>query len=167
MSISRRYSSYANIVCFRYAITKLIEVFGVREIASHEPGSKTPSVVINCMTPGACKSDFDRESTGIAKIINIIMFAVIARTTEVGSRALVAGVAAGQESHGKYMADCRVAEYVTFYSSHLESRKGDANIFYRPGPLVRGSDGVKLQKEVWAQLVRQLESIQPGISQNI
>jgi len=66
------------------------------------------------MTPGACKSDFDRESTGIARILNIITFAVIARTTEAGSRTLVAGVAAGQESHGKFMADCRVTEYATF-----------------------------------------------------
>jgi retinol dehydrogenase-12 len=41
-----------------------------------------------------------------------LMSAIIARTTEVGSRTLVAGVAGGEESHGAYMADCQIAEYV-------------------------------------------------------
>jgi retinol dehydrogenase-12 len=44
------------------------------------------------------------------------MSAIIARTTEVGSRTLVAAVAAGEESQGSYMADCRVTEYVTPFS---------------------------------------------------
>ena len=63
------------------------------------------------MTPGACRSDFDRESTSIGRIMSIFMNMLVARTTEAGSRTLVAGLAAGEESHGKYMADCRVAEY--------------------------------------------------------
>ena len=37
------------------------------------------------------------------------MAGLIARTTEVGSRTLVAGAAAGMESQGGYMADCVVA----------------------------------------------------------
>lgn len=36
----------------------------------------------------------------------------MARTTEVGSRTLVAGVAVGMESHGGYMVDGRIGEYV-------------------------------------------------------
>jgi len=43
--------------------------------------------------------------------MSIFMNMLVARTTEAGSRTLVAGLAAGEESHGKYMADCRVAEY--------------------------------------------------------
>lgn len=82
----------------------------MRELASHV-GQLSPSVVINCITPGACKSDFFRESKGVGKVIDHLVATVIARTTEVGSRTLVAGVAAGEESHGAYMADCRVSEY--------------------------------------------------------
>ncbi|KAG4433204.1 hypothetical protein IFR05_011312 [Cadophora sp. M221] len=133
----------------RYAVTKLIEVLGVRELASlvsRESRSSSPTVIINCMTPGACKSDFHREISGIGIIIQSILDALIARTTEAGSRTLVAGVAAGEESHGAYMADCKVAE---------------------PGPLVLGLDGKALQEKLWHQLVRQLESIQPGISKKI
>jgi hypothetical protein len=98
---------------FRYAVTKLIQVFGVRELAScitEKSESTSPSVIINCMTPGACNSDFDRESSGFGKFLKNMMAALIARTTEAGSRTLVAGVAAGEESQGSYMADCVVTE---------------------------------------------------------
>ncbi|PMD37697.1 NAD(P)-binding protein [Hyaloscypha variabilis F] len=132
----------------RYAVSKLLQVFAVRELASllsHESKSTSPSV-INCMTPGACKSDFDRESTGFARVMGNFMAAMLARTTEEGSRTLVAGLAAGEESQGGYMADCKI---------------------HPPGPMVIGSDGAALQKKVWEQLVGQLETVQPGISQNI
>ncbi|KAK0105089.1 hypothetical protein ONS95_004548 [Cadophora gregata] len=133
----------------RYAVTKLIEVFAVGELASiisKDSNSVSPSVIVNCMTPGACKSDFHRENPNIGGIIQSILDAIIARTTEAGSRTLLAGIAAGEESHGSYMADCKVAE---------------------PGPMVLGSNGKALQETVWYQLVRHLEAIQPGIAQNV
>ena len=64
------------------------------------------------MTPGACRSEFNRESTGIAKLFGLLLQLLVARTTEAGSRTLVAGIAVGEESHGAYMADCVVARYV-------------------------------------------------------
>ncbi|TVY73226.1 Short chain dehydrogenase sol3 [Lachnellula suecica] len=133
----------------RYAVSKLLQVLIVRELGSRlaqESTSTLSGVIVNCITPGACKSDFDRESTGVGKFIKGIMEALLARTTEAGSRTLLAGVAAGQESQGSYMANCHVAQ---------------------PGPMVIGPDGKALQKEIWQQLVRQLEIIQPGISQNV
>ncbi|TVY53647.1 Short chain dehydrogenase sol3 [Lachnellula cervina] len=149
----------------RYSVSKLIQLLAVRELAaqvSHEPVLTTPAVIINCMTPGGCKSDFDRESTGFARFMGKIMYAVLARTTEVGSRTLVAGLAAGEESHGSYMADCHIAEYLTY-----RLRMRDANAAFRPGPMVRGSDGMALQKKIWDQLVIQLETIRPGISEDL
>jgi retinol dehydrogenase 12 len=62
------------------------------------------------MTPGACQSDFFREDTGLLGIMNTILSMIIARTSEAGSRTLLAGLAAGEESHGTYMADCEVVE---------------------------------------------------------
>lgn len=107
---------HANIICIRYAVSKLLLIFGVRELASRITTQKSaltpPTVIINCMTPGACQTDFDRESTGFGRMMTNMMNAMLARTTEVGSRTLLAGLAAGEESHGSYMADCRVAEYV-------------------------------------------------------
>ncbi|ESZ97251.1 hypothetical protein SBOR_2374 [Sclerotinia borealis F-4128] len=133
----------------RYAASKLIQVYGVRELAhllTREADSVSPTVIVNCMTPGYCQSDFHREDVGFEWLKRWILSTIFARTTEVGSRALVASIAAGEESHGSYMADCVVAE---------------------PGPLVRGSEGMKLQKKVWDQLLRQLETIQPGITSSV
>ncbi|KAL2062309.1 hypothetical protein VTL71DRAFT_6575 [Oculimacula yallundae] len=105
----------------RYMVSKLIEVLCVHELASllsKNSNSLSPPVIINCMTPGACKSDFHRENSAIESIIQSILDALFARTTEAGSRTLVAGVAAGTESHSQYMADCLVA---TTAGTSLES----------------------------------------------
>jgi retinol dehydrogenase-12 len=103
----------------------------VRELAaliSHDSESKSPVVIINCMTPGACKSDFNREAKGIGAIVQNLVAAIIARTTEAGSRALVDGVAVGEESHGSYMENCQIREYVFSCLLILGIRKKSANI---------------------------------------
>lgn len=87
-----------------------MEIFFVRELADKINESKQPKVIINCMTPGACKSDFFRESKGLEVIFMTVMGFLVARKTEVGARTLVASAAAGEESHGQYMADCAVAK---------------------------------------------------------
>ncbi len=96
----------------RYGVTKLLEVFFVRELAKKIDESRKPKVIVNCMTPGACNSDFDRESTGLKRLLMKVAAFLIARTTEAGSRTEVAGITAGEESHGQYMENCVVARYV-------------------------------------------------------
>jgi len=93
-------------------VSKLLEVLAVREMASllGNTKPKLPDIIINCLTPGACRSDFDRESAGVRRFMNNIMAHIIGRSTEAGSRALVAGIAAGDESNGSYMENCRVTE---------------------------------------------------------
>ncbi|MCJ1467930.1 hypothetical protein MMC07_006555 [Pseudocyphellaria aurata] len=88
----------------RYAVTKLLEVFGVRELAELISASSKPRVIVTCVTPGGCHSDFDRESGTIKTVLMGVVKFMFARTTEVGSRTLVAGAAAGEDSHGKFMA---------------------------------------------------------------
>jgi NAD(P)-dependent dehydrogenase (short-subunit alcohol dehydrogenase family) len=94
----------------RYAVSKLFQVFFVRELGKRIDSSEGPTVIVNCLTPGACRSDFDRESSGLRKVVFSVLEALLARTTEAGSRTLVAGATAGLESHGQYMADCIVAK---------------------------------------------------------
>lgn len=43
-----------------------------------------------------------------------MMNVLLARSTEVGSRTIVAAVAAGEESSGAYMADGVISEYVHY-----------------------------------------------------
>jgi hypothetical protein len=71
---------------------------------------------------------------------------LIGRSTEMGSRTLVAAASAGEESHGKYMTDCRVRE---------------------PSKWVRSEKGKEAQKKVYKELLMILEEIEPGITRNI
>lgn len=129
----------------RYPTSKLLEVLVVREIAPKLNGS---GVVLNMLNPGLCHSSLSRNTTGMQAIIFWLMKSLIARTTEVGSRTLVAGAEAGEESHGEYMHDGKVDE---------ESLS----------PFVKSEDGAKASKKVWAELKEILEKIEPGVTANL
>ena len=96
----------------RYSISKLMEVLVVRQFAKvmREASPNSTHVIVNCLTPGLCISDFGRDAKGFQKIFFSALMAILARTTEVGSRTLVAAIEAGEESHGGYMADSIVVE---------------------------------------------------------
>lgn len=103
------FQTMINMCIRRYGVTKLLEVLAVRELASIITLSEKPRVIVNCLTPGACHSDFGRERSSWIKVavFEVAKF-LLARTTEVGSRTLVAGAEAGEESHGEYMADGKI-----------------------------------------------------------
>lgn len=82
-------------------MSKLLEVFYCRELAKYSQESGKPFVVINYLNPGLCHSQLARDS-GMGLAIFKFFFA---RTTEVGSRTLVAAAAAGAESHGQYQSN--------------------------------------------------------------
>lgn len=125
----------------RYPTSKLLQVLCVRALAS-QMGS-TSAVTINCLNPGLCRSNMTAK---IDSYVGKILVGLLARQTDVGARSLVAGAAAGPESHGLYMHDCQIAT---------------------PGKLVVGDEGPALQKAVWQELSAKLERISPGITANI
>ncbi|KAL8764197.1 MAG: hypothetical protein Q9184_000166 [Pyrenodesmia sp. 2 TL-2023] len=94
------------------SVTKLMQVFGVRELAAQINQSKKPKVIVNCLTPGFCYSEFGREMSAFTQFFMGAMRFFLARSTEVGSRTLVAAASAeaGKKSHGEYMADSRVSK---------------------------------------------------------
>ena len=95
----------------RYNVSKLLEVLVVRHLTSLG-GSKTAdgsSVIINTVNPGFCHSELGRE---LSNIVFSVVKTLIARTGEEGSRNLVLAASAGKESHGQYVSDGHVAEYV-------------------------------------------------------
>jgi hypothetical protein len=71
--------------------------------------------VINCVTPGLCKSDIQRDSSGNAVmeyLMNTVL-AVFQRRTEVGGSILVDGIVSHHDDcarHGAFVVDCGVAE---------------------------------------------------------
>ncbi|KAG9599235.1 NAD(P)-binding protein, partial [Aureobasidium melanogenum] len=125
----------------RYPVSKLMDVFCTRALAERTP-SPYP-VTINTMNPGFCYSELSREFNSFAFRL---MYQLLARTTEVGSRTLVAAALASHDTHGQYMSDCMVEE---------------------PSKFVRSEEGKRTQERVWAELSAKLEAVQPGILNNI
>ncbi|KAM3084232.1 hypothetical protein ACMFMG_001663 [Clarireedia jacksonii] len=130
----------------RYNLSKLLEILLVRELAPKLANSGKPPVILNTLTPGFCHSELMRNAVFPLNVLAWIGKALIARTTEVGSRTLVAAAAAGEESHGQYMVDCKVDQ---------------------PSKWVRSEEGMKVQKRVYEEVMLALEQVQPGITKNI
>ncbi|KAJ9143866.1 putative Short-chain dehydrogenase [Pleurostoma richardsiae] len=125
----------------RYPLSKLMQIYAGRELASLLPLSDT-GVVINLVNPGLCSTELARESGWTLMRLQIeVMRRLVGRTAEEGSRTLLHGAFAGPESHGKYLSAC--------------TTKDDKN------PSVPewlyNDDGVRTQKQVWADLIDILE----------
>ncbi|CAD0084109.1 unnamed protein product [Aureobasidium vineae] len=125
----------------RYPVSKLMDVFCTRALV--EKTTSSYPVTMNTMNPGFCYSELSREMSGFAFQL---MYKLLARTTEVGSRTLVAAALASHDTHGQYMSDCLVEP---------------------PSKFVRSEEGKRTQERVWAELSAKLEEIQPGILKNI
>jgi hypothetical protein len=52
----------------RYAISKLIQIFAVREIAARMTENRS-KVVLNIINPGLVKTELTRNVTGFAKLL--------------------------------------------------------------------------------------------------
>lgn len=88
-----------------------------------------------------------RDLKGAPAVIFGAFKAVMAKTTEEGSRTLVfSTLDAGEETHGKFLSQCTVKE---------------------PGAVVTSEGGEKMQVRVWDELMERLEEIQPRISSNL
>jgi retinol dehydrogenase-12 len=129
----------------RYNTSKLLEIMIVRELGLVTAGSGKLLVIINTVNPGYCVSELQRNATPVLYFFIKLGGLILARTTEVGSRTLFAGAVAGEESHGMYMSDCKAKE---------------------PSAFVRSVDGGETQKKAYEQLLKLLESVEPGITKN-
>ncbi|KAH7389120.1 hypothetical protein BKA64DRAFT_130318 [Cadophora sp. MPI-SDFR-AT-0126] len=144
-ALKKNKSSY---MADRYNTSKLLEVLLVRSISAaikQGPNASTP-VIINTVNPGLCHSELGKDVEGMTKYFFTFAKAMIARTTEVGGRTLVHSCAAGPESDGQYMSECKVKE---------------------PSAFVRSKEGAAAQERVHKELMAILEQIQPGITNNI
>ncbi|KAL2135937.1 hypothetical protein VTI74DRAFT_6165 [Chaetomium olivicolor] len=126
----------------QYPISKLLGIFAVRSIAKEHPADTYP-VTINLPSPGLCHSGLSREAKGMQKVAFTLMKALLARSTENGSRTLVDGGVQGPKSHGHYLEDCKIA---------------------RPSEVVTQNPDV--QDRLWVELKAKLEAIQPGVTAN-
>lgn len=125
----------------RYPLSKLLQVLLVQELAGRVRGSE---VIINMLNPGLCHSQLGREADWKLQLMKL----VLARSTEVGSRTLVAGASAGLESHGAYMTDGHVQNTML-------------------SPFVRSDEGRQARETLWGELSSILEGVRPGIMQDL
>ncbi|KAK6084867.1 hypothetical protein SCUP234_03050 [Seiridium cupressi] len=123
----------------RYPVSRLLVVFVVRELA----GRCQASPIINTPNPGYCLSQLMNENAGLVKGV---ADKVLARSTEMGSRALYHGLISGAESHGQYLTNCQVQS---------------------PAGHVTSDEGQRVQKAFFEELLEKLEKIHPGISRNV
>lgn len=91
----------ANIVAL-YNTSKLLVIYIMRELDSQMKKSGKQAVILNTPNPSYCKTDLLRNSTQTAPPD------FLARTQEMGSRALVHAVLAGPETSGQYLTNCHV-----------------------------------------------------------
>ncbi|KAK0649900.1 putative short-chain dehydrogenase/reductase family protein [Cercophora newfieldiana] len=126
----------------RYPLSKLIETFATRELAALAPVSRT-GVIVNIVCPGICITDLDRSAPPEFRNHLAEIRAKIGRTAEDGSRTLLHGVSAGDDTHGLFLHSCEVHE---------------ADI----PEWVTNEDGRLAQKKVWEVVTEELERIDPA-----
>ena len=124
----------------RYFLSKLLVQLCAQGLAAQTPKSGlsggVPRVIINCPSPGWCKTPLFRQDDGDA--IGRNMLRLIGRTGEVGARALVSAITAGPETHGEYLSETQVK---------------NASVW------VRSDEGKRFQKEMWSELQERLSRI--------
>lgn len=125
----------------RYPVSKLLEVLTVREIAPRLEGS---GVVLNMVNPGLCHSELTREGGFFYTALKFFL----ARTTETGSRTLVAAGTVGKESHGKFIQNGVVADEAL-------------------SEFVKSENGKKASEKLWKELSEILDQIEPRVTKNI
>ena len=96
----------------RYNLSKLLEMYGVQEIAERiTASSKTKGkVLVNHTNPGWVVSEALREWTGFKLLVFKIFRFFLARSTEVGSRTTVNAAESGEDTHGYLLDDCTIGE---------------------------------------------------------
>ncbi|KAI9167854.1 Short chain dehydrogenase atnD [Paramyrothecium foliicola] len=126
----------------RYMLSKALQHFAVRQLATRGPVSDT-GIVVNIVDPGLCKTKLARNASVWTRMKTSFSQALQGRTAEVGSRALLAGIAALEESHGKILMNNEVAE------SKIPE-------------WMSNEEGQSFQEQLWNEIAEKLETIQPG-----
>jgi hypothetical protein len=132
----------------RYGTSKLLDVLVVQELAERldAASSGASPVVVNTANPGLCKSSLFRDIHAVGQFLVAGLTFLIGRTSEQGSRALMAAVEGGRESHGKYVDSGKVED---------------------PSFFVLSEKGKAVQKKVWDELMEILEGIEPGVTRSV
>ncbi|KAI1484897.1 short-chain dehydrogenase [Biscogniauxia mediterranea] len=127
----------------RYAMTKLLNLYAAIHFATLFPASRT-GVVVNFANPGLCKTGLVRYCSLKARIQVEALCALLGRTSEMGSRAVLYALVGGESSHGQYLSDC-------------ENKNGQVPSW------MTDVEGERMQKYIWDGIAEMLDMVEPGL----
>ncbi|KZT41230.1 NAD(P)-binding protein [Sistotremastrum suecicum HHB10207 ss-3] len=136
----------SSIMTSRYNLTKLFNIFFVRELAARlRPNSP---LIVNTLDPGTCQTELLKpieDTSLVARTLFWIFKTLMARSAEMGSRTIVYAALEGDRDsvHGQYMTSCRV----------------DKGSDYASSP-----EGLEVQKAIWDETLDFATLIDPSIS---
>lgn len=118
----------------RYPVTKLLNLFFARELASRLP--EDSPLIVNAVNPGLCVSGLRRNLSLSHQIVFWLWDIFVSWPTERGSRQLVFAALGNQdkpdEMNGAYISSSRIVE---------------------PSDYVISDEGAKVQKQLWVSLL--------------
>ncbi|THH20352.1 hypothetical protein EW146_g961 [Bondarzewia mesenterica] len=135
-------SNYCNssVMRHRYGISKMFNVFFVRELVARLPDNSP--LIVTTPNPGYCISQLRRHFSPVMALFDKMMEMVLARTTEEGARQLVWAAIGGQgredELRGAYVSSADVQE---------------------PSDYVLSEEGMAAQKRIFDESVEILSKI--------
>ncbi|EPS43424.1 hypothetical protein H072_2670 [Dactylellina haptotyla CBS 200.50] len=121
----------------KYFMSKLLEVYFLRELAKWIDANYKGDVVVTGVNPGLCHSELIREGV-ITNIIAGTFKWIMARTAEVGSRNYLWAATAGRKAHGQYVGSCEVQ---------------------KPAVVVTSEEGQKLGVKVYEEILEALSAL--------
>ncbi|KAF8589333.1 NAD(P)-binding protein [Ramaria rubella] len=106
------YCTSPKVMVSRYPTTKLMIIFFMRALASRLPTPPAGALTVACATPGFCRSELARWVAGPLLLIKYVAELLFARTTQVGSYALLWAALGGESSkvHGRYTSTCKIED---------------------------------------------------------
>ncbi|EXJ92678.1 hypothetical protein A1O3_01230 [Capronia epimyces CBS 606.96] len=126
----------------QYQASKFFLMCVMRKLA----GLVESDVLITAVCPGFCQSNLSRGHQGFfADLVRAVLNALVLRTSEQGSRALVSGAAVGPEGHGRLWYDDGVHDLLH--------------------PLLSPDNGQPAVDKVWDELLAALEKDVPETKQ--
>ncbi|KAJ7354473.1 hypothetical protein DFH08DRAFT_922857 [Mycena albidolilacea] len=127
-----------------YNVTKLISMFFVRALNARLDPS-TP-LIVNTVNPGFCVSELRRDLPAPISWIMAIMEAIMAFSTEEGSRQLVFGAVGPGALRGEYINQSQVEEASDF---------------------VIGPVGQKVEGQLWDEMIEILGKVDPRVLKTV
>jgi NAD(P)-dependent dehydrogenase (short-subunit alcohol dehydrogenase family) len=130
----------------QYNLSKLLQLYAIIKLSAavdNITATDPNPIVVNSLDPCFCKTGLADGLTGALRVGFRIFAAIAARTPEEGARLVVQTASAGRETHGLYMRAGAVREYAP---NALDEKKA---------------------AYVWELLCKKLETLQPGVLQNL